>query len=212
MVVYYWLNYHLFLGGEMARTTKEVRIEARVRNNVLWHVIHDQCPTIAAFCRAQGNLSQAEVGALLNLKTSPLNRKGQYRNLCKRLAEISFLSCEELFPLYLYGFVRTNIALEVSLSSLPRGGHNLVALESADDQTIRNERTKLIEQALSTLTPREQFVLRAHFGLDNDKEWTTEETRLRIGVTKEVFKQLEAKALKKLRHPTRARLLKDCLD
>ena len=67
-------------------------------------------------------------------------------------------------------------------------------------------------EALSTLTEREQKVLRLRFGLDDGKPKTLEEVGGEIHVTRERIRQIEAKALRKLRHPSRCRKLKDYLD
>lgn len=65
---------------------------------------------------------------------------------------------------------------------------------------------------LSTLTDREQKVLRLRFGLDDGRARTLEEVGKEFSVTRERIRQIEAKALRKLRHPSRSRKLKDYLD
>ncbi len=69
-----------------------------------------------------------------------------------------------------------------------------------------------LEEVLSTLTPREMRVLRLRFGLDDGRARTLEEVGQNFGVTRERIRQIEAKALRKLRHPSRSRKLKDFLD
>ena len=65
---------------------------------------------------------------------------------------------------------------------------------------------------LSTLTPREERVLRMRFGVGMNTDHTLEEVGLQFSVTRERIRQIEAKALRKLKHPTRARKLKTFLD
>ena len=65
---------------------------------------------------------------------------------------------------------------------------------------------------LDTLTPREQKVLRLRFGLDDGRARTLEEVGKEFNVTRERIRQIEAKALRKLRHPSRSKKLKDYLD
>ncbi len=67
-------------------------------------------------------------------------------------------------------------------------------------------------EVLSTLTEREQKVLRLRFGLDDGRARTLEEVGKEFNVTRERIRQIEAKALRKLRHPSRSRKLKDYLD
>ena len=69
-----------------------------------------------------------------------------------------------------------------------------------------------LEEVLDTLTPREEKVLRLRFGLDDGRARKLEEVGKNFGVTRERIRQIEAKALRKLRHPSRSRKLKDFLD
>lgn len=69
-----------------------------------------------------------------------------------------------------------------------------------------------LQEVLSTLTEREQKVLRLRFGLDDGRARTLEEVGKEFNVTRERIRQIEAKALRKLRHPSRSRKLKDYLD
>jgi RNA polymerase primary sigma factor len=67
-------------------------------------------------------------------------------------------------------------------------------------------------EVLDTLTPREEKVLRLRFGLDDGRARTLEEVGREFNVTRERIRQIEAKALRKLRHPSRSKKLKDFLD
>ena len=69
-----------------------------------------------------------------------------------------------------------------------------------------------LEDVLNTLTPREKDVLRLRYGLDDGRERTLEEIGKSFGVTRERIRQIETKALRKLRHPARSKKLKDFLD
>jgi RNA polymerase primary sigma factor len=68
-----------------------------------------------------------------------------------------------------------------------------------------------LEEILSTLTPREARVLRLRFGLDDGTTYTLEEVGQKFGLTRERIRQIEGRALRQLRHPKRARQLKDYL-
>jgi RNA polymerase primary sigma factor len=68
-----------------------------------------------------------------------------------------------------------------------------------------------VEEVLATLTPREARILRLRFGLQNGRSYTLEEVGQKFGLTRERIRQIEGKALRRLRHPRRARQLRDYL-
>ena len=69
-----------------------------------------------------------------------------------------------------------------------------------------------LEEALASLTPREAEVIRLRFGLDGGRDYTLEEVGQKIGLTRERVRQIQAEALRRLRHPSRSRLLKEYLN
>jgi RNA polymerase primary sigma factor len=80
--------------------------------------------------------------------------------------------------------------------------------DAASRQLLKEQ----IEDVLSSLTPRERRVLQLRFGLEDGRSRTLEEVGKEFNVTRERIRQIEAKALRKLRHPTRSRKLKDYLE
>jgi len=66
-----------------------------------------------------------------------------------------------------------------------------------------------LEEVMNTLTPREAKVLKLRFGLEDGKSRTLEEVGREFNVTRERIRQIEAKALRKLRHPSRSKKLRD---
>jgi len=80
--------------------------------------------------------------------------------------------------------------------------------DAASRQLLKEQ----IDEVLSSLTPREQRVLQLRFGLEDGRSRTLEEVGKEFGVTRERIRQIEAKALRKLRHPSRSRKLKDYLE
>ena len=84
----------------------------------------------------------------------------------------------------------------------------LAPVDAASYQLLREQ----VDQVLGTLTDRERRVLELRFGLLDGRGRTLEEVGTEFGVTRERIRQIEAKALRKLRHPTRSRKLKDYLD
>ena len=80
--------------------------------------------------------------------------------------------------------------------------------ESPNDNLITQDLTTQVERALSTLSPKEKEILRLRFGIGEAGEHTLEEVGRRFSVTRERIRQIETKALRKLRHPLRGRALK----
>jgi len=80
--------------------------------------------------------------------------------------------------------------------------------EAASLTMLRTE----VENVLDSLTPRERRVLQLRFGLIDAREQTLEEVGKRFGVTRERIRQIEARALRKLRHPSRSKRLTDFLE
>jgi RNA polymerase primary sigma factor len=69
-----------------------------------------------------------------------------------------------------------------------------------------------VQEVVASLTPREQKVLILRFGLEDGRSRTLEEVGREFNVTRERIRQIEAKALRKLRHPSRSKKLKDYLE
>jgi RNA polymerase primary sigma factor len=84
----------------------------------------------------------------------------------------------------------------------------LTPTQSAYENLLREK----VEEVLATLTPREARILRLRFGLINGKQYTLEEVGQKFGLTRERIRQIEGRALRRLRHPRRSRHLKDFLQ
>jgi len=95
-----------------------------------------------------------------------------------------------------------------SLGDFIEDKNALIPVEAAVKSSLRDTTTRI----LSSLTPREERVLRMRFGIGMNSDHTLEEVGQQFSVTRERIRQIEAKALRKLKHPTRARKLKTFLD
>jgi RNA polymerase primary sigma factor len=80
------------------------------------------------------------------------------------------------------------------------------------DAAIQSELRETTTRVLASVTPREERVLRMRFGIGMNKEHTLEEVGQQFSVTRERIRQIEAKALRKLKHPSRSRILRSFLD
>jgi RNA polymerase primary sigma factor len=83
---------------------------------------------------------------------------------------------------------------------------------SPNDSLLNQDLTTQVERALATLSPKEKEILRLRFGIGEEGEHTLEEVGKRFAVTRERIRQIEAKALRKLRHPLRGRNLKAFIE
>ncbi|MDA8105584.1 MAG: sigma-70 family RNA polymerase sigma factor, partial [Nitrospiraceae bacterium] len=80
------------------------------------------------------------------------------------------------------------------------------------DMAMQGDMKKNIEKALSSLTDREQSIIRKRFGLGEDAPHTLEEVGLEFDVTRERVRQIEVKAIRKLRHPSRSKWLRAFIE
>jgi len=84
----------------------------------------------------------------------------------------------------------------------------ILPLDAAIQSNLRETTTRV----LASLTPREERILRMRFGIGMNSDHTLEEVGQQFSVTRERIRQIEAKALRKLKHPTRSRVLRSFLD
>jgi RNA polymerase primary sigma factor len=106
------------------------------------------------------------------------------------------------------------VSLETPIGDEDSQLSDLIKDESAvapDEATFHGLLKEQVEGALGALSDRERRVLQLRFGLDDGRQRTLEEVAHEVGVTRERIRQIEAKALRKLRHPTRSKLLRDYL-
>lgn len=188
---------------------KELRIEVRAKNNILYRAIKDRWPSIAAFSREAG-IQPVRVSSLLNLHKSPLTKKLTWTTAAVDIAAALQYLPEDLFPLKLYDVERTSVSFEVGIPELAASPEEMLRIPdpfSAEDSVLATQVTGLVRQALDTLKPREAEVLRMCFGVGCD-EHTLNEVSDVLGVQRERVRQILAGALKKLRHPTRSRPLR----
>ena len=189
---------------------KDYRITVKVRNNRLLKAIEDAGGSPGnKWCEANG-LGYARVNSLINMTSSPLTAEGDLFPDAARLCEIlgklpeDLWSNEQLYP------------LERNFSEMEMDHAQVVAMLPAEQQFylpdfsgIEQAQTKaLVTQALSTLTSREQEVI----GMRFEDDLTYEECARRLDVTRERIRQIEAKAMRKLRHPSRVGMFVDALD
>ncbi len=194
---------------------KEVRLEIKPRNNlVLLKMEEAGICSVAKLCRQFG-LNQVRVGALINMKMSPMLKRSSpdqpvWAKEVVVLARNFKCLPEDLFPESIRDLqVKSKFHVELAVDDLKRlRGRVPAHLQLAanpDFIHIRSEVERKLGEMLKTLTLREERVLRLRFGLEDGQEHTLEEVGALFGVSKDRIRQIQDKALRKMRHPARTR-------
>jgi RNA polymerase sigma factor (sigma-70 family) len=149
---------------------------------------------------------------LTALHRSPVNKKlGTYTKSAKKIAEYFMLPVEELFPPSLYKLKLPEKVFRAfdSTEILPLlAARGEVAQPQLEENVLRGEMHQALDKVLVTLTPREEKVLKMHYGLDGQGEHSLEEIGEWFRLHRSRVQQIKARALKKLRHPSRTKKLK----
>ena len=141
--------------------------------------------------------------------TLELNREPSEDELAKKMS----VSIEKIREIYKISQEPVSLETPIGeeddshLGDFIKDERNMSPEEYATNELLKDE----IADVLLTLTEREEKVIRLRFGLEDGKSRTLEEVGQMFGVTRERIRQIEAKALRKLRHPSRSRKLKDYL-
>ena len=142
--------------------------------------------------------------------TLELNREPSEEELAKKMN----MSIEKVREIYKISQDPVSLETPIGeeddshLGDFIKDERNLSPEEFATNEMLKDE----ISEVLLTLTEREEKVIRLRFGLEDGKPRTLEEVGQMFGVTRERIRQIEAKALRKLRHPSRSRKLKDYME
>ncbi len=157
-------------------------------------------------------ISYSILNSYATLRKNPWSRNGPWLvPVAKKLAEFLGLSDEDAFPPELYRHFGVNPRRLLKIQKLPElplsEARYLPAKSNQEDECSDQERRDAINRLLTTLTPREQMVIRLRFGFDSSEEKTLAEIGADFGVGSERIRQIEAKALRKLRHPSRSQRL-----
>jgi len=142
--------------------------------------------------------------------TLELNREPSEEELAKKMN----MSVEKIHEIYKISQEPVSLETPIGeeddshLGDFVPDERNMSPEEFATNEMLKDE----IADVLLTLTEREEKVIRLRFGLEDGKSRTLEEVGQMFGVTRERIRQIEAKALRKLRHPSRSRKLKDYME
>ena len=191
-----------------------ITITAKARHGKLWE-LRKKFGTTTAMAKYLG-MSNSELGEWVNLKGKPgkINKERKQR-LDEKLASFGLL-LDDLFPIELTDDILDKskdfeITREVDLKLLADAGA-IKLIESPYDGVEHKDLQEQIGSSLYLLTPREEKVIRLHFGLNGEDEHNYKEIADSLKVTQSRIQQIEAKALRKLRRPSRSTNLKNFLS
>ena len=178
----------------------DFEVTVRVRNNHLKSRRDELGFTQGQLAEAAG-FSKGQYGALESLRDSPLDHKGQWRNIALSLASFFDVMPGDLFPPDVIGIetaVATRTVNASDLLAITNGSRRLAL--PASDAYDAQELAGCFDDVLSTLSPKQQFVIKGRFYEDK----TLEELGQDLFLTRDAVRQIESKALRMLRHPGRA--------
>ena len=183
----------------------DYRVKITIRNERLLAAMEGMgYKSVAEFSRNQG-LNGVKVREIFSGKIPPLDREGNPKELTKEILEILNLTIEKAFTeKQLKGFKKHTFEVKIEEEKL------LQIISPAKNQEIKvieQEVKSKLSEILSTLTPREEKILRMRFGIGMDTDHTLEEVGRKFFVTRDRIRQIEARALRKLKHPSRSKQL-----
>lgn len=196
-------------------------LKVKIQNNKIVRLMKErQIESVAELAR-HVKVSNTVLHELINMTASPLQSHnamgkngthgdGLWREPVLKLADFFGVLPEEMFNRQqLTEPLKDNKAervIEFEQMIALMGQKDSPLLE---DSRLEDERLKIINDTLNTLTPREEIIIKKRFGLDGEDIATLDEVAKVFDVTRERIRQMEAKALRKLRHPKRAAFLKE---
>jgi RNA polymerase sigma factor (sigma-70 family) len=196
----------------------EYNVKVTVRNNLILKAIKDFGYTnLNNFAKATG-IGVTGLYSLVNLMEPPIGVKGEFIKSAKDLMEVlgacpSELWTDEQLTLRLDSNrserVMSKEALQVTLQSSAR---SLIGLDYPEQEMVEEDMARVMKDKLDSLAPRQRKVLQLRFGFDGSKAHTLEEVADIFEVTRETIRQIEARALRHMRHPTRSDDLKQFVD
>jgi len=196
------------------------RVKITVRNNLLLTAMEQAgYRYVAEFAREIGYQS-SRVGDLIGLREAPIKKDGAFSDMAKKIMEVLGAAPSDLWTTEQLNMrLEKNVWEDKYTTDTVKAilGGNIAQLEGAvyesaekpEDQLNKKDLRAMLLQGLESLTPREKQVVLLRFGLDESREHTLEEVAQVMDITRERVRQIEAKAFRKLRDPSRTYLFKD---
>jgi RNA polymerase sigma factor (sigma-70 family) len=197
----------------------EYRVKVTVKNNLILTAIEKAgYKSPAAFCREAG-MTQTALGNLISMRNPPITAIGEFSEGAKKLMEFLCLAptdlwtSEQLTLRLRHNSVERDMNLDGMRAALGVNAEEAMLLIASTPEEVMEEKDiqNLIEEQLASITPKEERVLRMRYGI-GCAEHTLEEVGKALDLTRERIRQIENKAIRKLKHPQRAVVLKQLTD
>ena len=195
--------------------TKDYRVEVRVKNNWLMRKIEEAgYESVADFAR-KNKLNLTSVHGFINFKFSPLNQKGKWRVAFIDVSNALKCMPEDICPpQHLKEALKKNkSSFEADVADV--AGYltgNADTAQTAIDHITKSESERKVAEAMCDLSPKEERILRLRYGFDGPEEETYQQVGDRFDVSKERIRQIEARALRRLKHPKHSKVLRDAAE
>jgi len=192
----------------MSQQPRDIRVEMRVRNNLLLTAMENKgINSIAELCRQMDALkSYGLITKLASMKCAARKKDGDWQLIVLRLSDFFQCMPEDLFsdPQQFNTLEKNRAHAEVSYTELQQ---LLVRRQEPITPELSMQADQLrsvIGEMLNTVTPREERVLRLRFGFATGEEMTLDQIAEDVCVSRERVRQILSKALRKLKHPSRS--------
>lgn len=197
---------------------EEFNLKVTVRNNLVLTAINNSGYTNLAKFAKDNALSLGLLYDTINLKRPPMLQTGEFSPFAMELMEVlgacptDLWTAEQLTMKLKKNISYRELGKEELQRCLQSSARSLIGLDYPEQEAEENQATKIMVDMVDSLTPREAKVLKMHFGLDGEDEHTLEQIGKKIGVTRERIRGIEAKALSKMRHPSRTDIYKSLIE
>ena len=186
---------------------KDYLVTITVKNNVLLQAMRDNGIFTATELSRQSGVNQQVIGCYLNLKATPTYENGIFKSTVIKISKTLKRLPEDLFPPQhlMKKLDKNKVSVELDLIDV----ENIIEYKNPDELLEFKEMKSAIALSLSMLSEREKSVLEYRTGLNGAEEKTLEECGDIFGITRQRVRQIEGRAYRKLRHPTRSNGLQE---
>lgn len=193
----------------------EYRVDVRIRNNLILNKIAEKgYKSIADMCKQnQVEDKAAMIREIVRFAIPPIDASGSMRPEVFDICMILECTPEDIFtPAQLYVQATSNTKTYIfTEEALKLYMEDLQDNKSLEHQVLEDQQNVMLRDAVKTLTAREQKLITAKFGLDGNDPMTLEQLGKLFNVSANRARQIEAVALRKLRHPSRTQTLKESI-